>query len=294
MTDTIPATFLLPARPGEPLVITFRHDALRMAVVDRDQFSRTVARGWDRPGIYFLFGPAADDAPGHYSVYVGRAAPGSITSRIRHHISNREGWDRALLITRTTDDGFTSTDVGWLEGRIYQRLMRAADAELLNTTTPGDDTISVWDREALDRVVTLVEGVMRVLGYRPDPVTDDSPSPPVESADTSLDTERLHHALEQIRPGEWASYGDVGRVVGSHPRGLGSHIRSCAGCPAGWRVLNRRGEIAPGFVWTKPEMKGKDPLHVLSEEGLRFDEEGRALSEARVGAEELERRLAQM
>ena len=298
MVRQIPATFLVPDEAGAPLEIAFRHDALTMAVVDRDQFDAEVARKWETTGVYLLFGPSAEEAPGRYAVYVGKAAPGTLTSRIRNHIRNKEGWDRALLVTRSTADGFTSTDVGWLEGRLHEALAQATDAELLNASTPGDNTISAWDRGALDRVVATIQGVMRVLGYRPDPdprltsaaKTVEPATKDPSTATSGVDIDQLHRVVSAVRPGEWTTYGDVAEAIGTHPRGLGSHIRTCGGDAPEWRVLNHRGTSQPGFTWTTRDYKGSQ-LDVLTEEGVRFDEEGRADPDARVGAETLLARI---
>lgn len=295
---SIPATFLLPAEPGSPLDVTFRHEALRMSVVDRDQVTADVLRPWGVTGFYLLFGPAADETPGRYAVYVGKAAPGSIAGRIRHHVRNKEGWDRALLVTRSTDDGLNSTDVGWLEGRLHELLNQAEDAELLNSTTPGDDTISEWDRTALERVVTLTASIMRVLGYRPDPApnaptgTDNRPGrgePDV--AASGMDTSLLHELVAAVRAGEWTTYGDLAEAAGSHPRAIGSHIRHCGGSAPEWRVMNRRGESQPGFVWTATDGQGKTQVEYLAAEGLAFDDSGRADPDARVRSEQLLARI---
>lgn len=295
MPGQIPATFLIPDDPTAPLEITFRHEALTMAVVDRDQFTN-VARDWDVTGVYLLFGPSAEDAPGRYAVYVGKAAPGNVAARIQSHIRKREGWDRALLVTRSTADGFNSTDVGWLEGRLHQTLVEADDAELLNSATPGNDTISAWDREALERVVATIRGVMRVLGYRPDPTpasvdtsTAPAPSPvPADDAATAgLDVDRLHAIISVVKPGEWTAYGDVAEAAGTHPRGLGSHIRTCtSGDAPEWRVLDRRGRSRPGFVW-RDEDRDESQLDVLTDEGVRFDHREHADPDQRIDAQTL-------
>jgi alkylated DNA nucleotide flippase Atl1 len=197
-------------------------------------------------------------------------------------------------VTRDARDGFTSTDVGWLEGRLHQILAQAADAELLNSTTPGDDTISEWDRGALERVVILIQGVMRVLGFRPDPELVRPSAEPDDELDVKpavpggLDIDFLHRLVAAVQSGEWTTYGDIAAATGSHPRAIGSHIRHCAASDAPeWRVMNRRGESQPGFTWTTRNMGDRSQVDVLAQEGVAFDDEGRADPDAHITAEDL-------
>lgn len=294
MPEPIPATFAIPQEPTAPLEIEFRHEALYLSVVDRDQWASKVASHWSHTGIYLLFGPPSDDAPGHYSVYVGKAAPGTIQGRIKSHVKKKESWDRSVLVRRTTTAGFNSTDVGWLEGELHQRLVASPFAEVLNSVKPGDDTLSQWDRESLARVVTLIQGVLRVLGYRSDPVKSECGSnaePAVEHGET-FSTEAAHAVIALVAEGEWTTYGDVAEVLNSHPNGIGSHIRNCKvadGTPE-WRVLNRRGESSPGFVWTTSPHKGTQ-LEVLVAEGVKLIDETRADPDQRIDADELSKRI---
>ena len=289
MADVISATFLIPQAADRPLEMEFLHEALRMAVVDRDQWNSTIASDWKRTGVYLLFGPPAEDLAGHYTVYVGRASPGTISSRVTSHVANREGWDRALLLARVAT-GYNSTDVGWLEGRIHDVVSASGYAEIANKATPGDDTISSWDREALERVVTLVRSVMKVLGYRTDSPEGDTATgePPID--ETFFDVKRLHRTISLIEPGEWSTYGELAEVVGSHPRGVGAHIRHCGADVPEWRILNRRGESQPGFTWTTRNKKGSQ-LDVLMNEGVPMVDGNRADPTAMVDAVELQKRL---
>ena len=290
----VPALFNVPQSERAPLEITFRHEAIDMAVVDRDVWSPEVAASWKTTGLYLLFGPASDDASGRYSAYVGKAAPGTVADRIRDHVKAKQGWDRALLVTRSGAHGFTSTDVGWLEGAVHRALVTSSYAELLNANTPGDDTLAEWDRQSLEKVVLLIRSVMRVLGFR----TDESSTPTQATGNhpivSGFSIDRAHRVISLVEPGEWTTYGDVAEVLDSHPNGIGSHIRNCQladGAPE-WRVLNRRGESSPGFLWTWMDRDGSQ-LDVLAEEGVPIIDGDRADPERRVDADQLRKRELQ-
>ena len=92
---------------------------------------------------------------------------------------------------------------------------------------------------------------------------------------------------------DWTTYWDVAEVLNSHPNGIGSHIHNCKmadGTPE-WRVLNRRGESSPGFVWTTSHHKGTQ-LEVLIAEGVKLIDETRTDPDQRVDADELSERMA--
>ncbi|MEX1092727.1 MAG: MGMT family protein, partial [Acidimicrobiia bacterium] len=233
--------------------------------------------------------PPTEDLAGHYSVYVGKASPGTIASRISFHVANREGWDRALLVARVST-GYNSTDVGWLEGRLHDVVSASGYAEVANKATPGDDTISSWDKGALERVVTLVTSVMKVLGFRTDSPDGEGAIDKIAAEGSVFDVEKLHRAIGLVKAGEWSTYGDVAEVVGSHPRGVGAHIRHCGEDVPEWRILNRRGESQPGFTWTTRNKKGSQ-LDVLIDEGVPLVDGNRADQEAMVDAIELQKRL---
>lgn len=296
LVNSISASFLIPQGEPGPLRIEFRHEALEMVVVDRDQWNAQTAKGWQSTGGYLLFGPPEDDGRGRYSVYVGKAAPGTVASRLNDHSRNREGWDRALLFRRTTDSGFNSTDMGWLEGRLFSVLSSSGYADLGNRATPGDDTISDWDRGALERVVTLILSVMRVLGFRSDEFDTEKADEAIgDGRDTvsSFDADRFHRVVGLVKRGEWTSYGDVAAVIGSHPRGLGAHIRHCDEPAPEWRILNKRGESQPGFTWASRDRIGSQ-LDALIEEGVPLIGDNRADPRARVDAAVLRQRLSEL
>ena len=221
---------------------------------------------------------------------MGKSSSGTVAGRIASHIKNKEGWDRAVLVRKA---GLNSTDVGWLEGRLHEDLAKSEFADVMNKTTPGDSTISEWDGEALERVVTLIRSVMRVLGFRSDePSTaDDTTMEEARTATTSsFDADLFHRTAALVQPGEWTTYGDIAQVIGSHPRGLGAHIRNCSSEAPEWRILNKRGESQPGFTWTTRDFKGSQ-LDVLTDEGVAVIDEIRADPRARVDVAELQQRL---
>ena len=130
---------------------------MKMAIVPRKDVKR-LGDQWKCPGIYVLVGGRAD---GDWSAYVGKAI--KLTDRIPKH-RNFE-WNRALIVRRS--ESFDSTEIGWLEGRIY-RLLKAGGVDLENILEPQDDTLKMHKQEVLEKYVGIIQGALVLLGYDPE------------------------------------------------------------------------------------------------------------------------------
>ena len=100
----------------------------------------------------------------------------------------------------------------------------------------------------------------------------------------------LHKLLEQVRPGEWTTYGDLADAIGSAAQPVGRHVTGCADCPAAYRVLRDGGEVAPGFTWDDPT-ETRTAVEVLESEGVEFVG-GRASATQSIDASALRERMA--
>lgn len=166
--ESLPITALLPDSAAEPIDMYDTHAALlRISLIERDGTS-LVGEDWDRPGNYILLD--LPDPDGTWGCYVGKA-PDGVRSRLMSHQSTKDLWRRALVIQRDTTHGFTSAQVGWLEGRIYDLLDAAEDARLHNDNRPSDETLPSFERDILEACVLPISRILRLIGY--DPATAD-------------------------------------------------------------------------------------------------------------------------
>ncbi|GAC1439377.1 MAG: hypothetical protein NVSMB55_00640 [Mycobacteriales bacterium] len=177
--DALPVTVLLPDTAAQPITVYDGGAALRMAIVERDGV-HALGPDWERPGVYVLLDMPAPD--GTWGCYPGQAT--SLRKRLVQHVSKKDHWRRALLVTRDTTFGFNSAQIGWLEGRLYDLLDAAGDAVLHNGNRPSDETLPAHERLALEAAVAPVRRVLRLIGY--DPVSpDDQTALPSPSRQTS-------------------------------------------------------------------------------------------------------------
>lgn len=137
--------------------------------------------------------------------------------------------------------------------------------------TPG------WGRaEIQDRGRALAQ---RIVSIWPGP--DESASTPIPSPRWTL----LNQVLASIPAGRWTSYSDVAELIGSHQVAVGARLASVV-TPNAHRVLKISGHISPEFRWPDPQ-RNDDPREVLQREGVRFDEQGRAILDQRMTATDL-------
>ncbi len=101
----------------------------------------------------------------------------------------------------------------------------------------------------------------------------------------------LHKLLEDIRAGEWTTYGDLAAAIGSHPIAVGQHISRCADCSNAWRVLGADGRPRPNFAWADPG-EVKTCRQVLEDEGVAFASSGSADPALHVDVSHLRARMA--
>lgn len=94
-----------------------------------------------------------------------------------------------------------------------------------------------------------------------------------------------------LRPGEWASYGDISCAVHGSPkaaRAVGRTTSTSDDFPNAHRVLRGDGSVAKG---SGPcANRGKPVQELLESEGVSFDRSGRADPRLRVEWDELARR----
>lgn len=160
--QSTPFTLLVPDSREEPTLVTERHSALRMAIVDRFQVAATVRDWASLSGVYVLICNPTED--GKWQAYVGEAS-GGLGNRLRTHNSQRSDWKRALLVHRDATQGFTSTEAAWLEGELYDYLDQAANVQLQNKRQPRDRTLPPHDQARLKgTVVGVVAAVLRAIG----------------------------------------------------------------------------------------------------------------------------------
>ena len=95
----------------------------------------------------------------------------------------------------------------------------------------------------------------------------------------------LATALAALPAGSWTSYGDLAALIGSHAVPVGQYIASTP-VPNAHRVLKAAGVVSPDFRWLEPG-RTDSPEQMLRDEGVEFDDSGRASKAQRFTSSEL-------
>ncbi|MFI9836344.1 hypothetical protein ACIHFD_04885 [Nonomuraea sp. NPDC051941] len=172
---------------NNPMKIRSKHKVAGMLLLDRDYANR-LDRGWNVPGAYLLLD--RPNAEGRWGAYVGKATTPGLRHRVLQQLKDRDHWYRALLIRYESNDDETlnSSEAGWLEERLYDRLANAGQVDLRNRNRPHDPTLSDDDQTSLIDYLLPIEAVLRLIGHTLDRRPDDAPDgggPRVRMIDTT-------------------------------------------------------------------------------------------------------------
>ena len=101
-----------------------------------------------------------------------------------------------------------------------------------------------------------------------------SPKKTAGGRDTSAMWERLHQLVDAIPRSKWVSYGDLAKAIKSAAQPVGSYLAANQVDKA-YRVLRADGTVSENFYWLD-ENDQRSPRELLAQEGVQFDEVGRA------------------
>ncbi|NJP95415.1 DUF2924 domain-containing protein [Nonomuraea sp. FMUSA5-5] len=161
-----PFTMWMPQGMGAPIEVRSDYSVIHMAVVERAHATH-LSSSWDVTGAYVLLD--RPDALGRWGAYVGMAAPGTLSRRLRDHLQARDHWYRAVLIRRNTDEPFHTSQAGWLEGHLYDLLAGKPHIRLHNGKRPQDLTLSPKDQAGMQTCVPPIITLLHALSHHVDP-----------------------------------------------------------------------------------------------------------------------------
>jgi alkylated DNA nucleotide flippase Atl1 len=166
---------------------------------------------------------------------------------------------------------------GQLSNNPFERkkqILQNSHLELNKAISPADH----WARaEILSRANDLADEAVEIWP---------SPMPGIEPPAAGRDWTRLHAALAALPYGAWTTYSDAAELIGSHQVPIGQHLASIPGILNAHRVLTADGCVSPGFGWTDTA-DTRDIHDVLRSEGVKFDNELRAVPSQRLKSDDL-------
>jgi len=148
----------IPALTTAPIVADFIAHALRVGYFNRRDVKNLPKDEWNEPGVYVLM-----TTDGSGVVYVGKSV--DLRARVLNHDHNpRIDWQRALLCKRDTSHGFTSADIGYLEGRLASELGAIAGITVEQGKEDRDRTLPPHMELSLDELLSSILAAVRLAG----------------------------------------------------------------------------------------------------------------------------------
>ncbi len=102
--------------------------------------------------------------------------------------------------------------------------------------------------------------------------------------------EALVAALAMLEPGSWTTYADLATAVGTNAPTVSSYLTNHA-TDVSHRVLTFNGRPSDAFTWPPGAERSQSQREALEEEGVAFDESGRADEARRIHSGEIRARL---
>jgi hypothetical protein len=113
-----------------------------------------------RTGVYLLLGDD-ESALGETRCYIGEADV--VADRLRHHLREKEFWDRVIVIT-SKDTNLTKSHGRYLESRLIFLATEAKRVTLENGTAPPVPSLPEADSSDMDYFLAQLQIVLPVLG----------------------------------------------------------------------------------------------------------------------------------
>jgi len=146
-----------------PLEIEDEMYAMNMAFVERYGINHLPEKWQNSQGVYILFSHLQKGYK--FEAYVGQTIKG-FHQRLLKHDKERPFWDTAILVRRTSQDGFNSLQLNALEGRLRDILDASPNVYVHNGYPTGDTTLKSSDKPFIDAITLSIMRVMFMRGYR--------------------------------------------------------------------------------------------------------------------------------
>jgi hypothetical protein len=162
--------FFVPGDPRSPIRIDLEEHALRLAIVRRDDLSFLNKEEWGSPGVYVLIGPQSGDKK--TKVYVGKGIGADglrgrlATQNTSPTAAAKFPWWKVAAFARSTVEGFHSSQVGYLEGKIASELKDMDSLEVSSGKKDSDETLKSAHLTSLDALIPSFMAGLRIAGLQ--------------------------------------------------------------------------------------------------------------------------------
>jgi alkylated DNA nucleotide flippase Atl1 len=214
------------------------------------------------------------------------------TVQIEHVLPQTPTPDWLDLLEPDVDPGETPAD---LHERVVHRLgnltLTGYNPDLSNKPFPEKRALLAMSKFSMSREVAEQDswGLQQIEARGADLAARAAqawPGPMTTRVAASHDQwQVVRRVCATLPEGTWTAYGDVSAVAGIHPKPLGNYLGTNSVANA-WRVLRSDGSVSSEFRWMEPN-RTDAPRDVLTMEGVRFDDKGRADATQRLSPADL-------
>jgi hypothetical protein len=158
ITDSNFGEFEIDFSGKSPSYYYFKDVGIDICVSTREEFGN-VRSEWNKSGVYILVGKSDKF---DYKFYVGLSS--DLSSRIKSHTKNKGFWNKVIIIKRSHTEGFTKSDIYFLESEIYKQLSLWKNAEVENTTKLDDETSSTVQKLINYKLLSCIFNFLAHMG----------------------------------------------------------------------------------------------------------------------------------
>jgi hypothetical protein len=143
-----------------PSYYYFRDIGIDICVSSREEIGN-LRKIWNESGIYILVG---DDPEFDYRFYVGLSS--GLSDRINSHVKNKDFWKKVIIIKRSYKEGFTKSDIFFLESEVYKQLKLWKNAKVENSNQLDEDSITFVQKSVNHRLLYFIFNFLDHLGIK--------------------------------------------------------------------------------------------------------------------------------
>ena len=153
-----------------PIELSAEFGPVEMLLVSREQVHSNNLDSWNSPAVYLLISRRKGGDAWAYSAYVGQSA--HTVSRLKAHVKQKKDWHRACVIRKAGTGTFSSSQIAWLEGRIWSLISTSEHGVVANSVKPGDDTLQPSAIAQLENLIPPITNMLRLAQVDITPAQD--------------------------------------------------------------------------------------------------------------------------
>jgi len=157
-----------------PIELSTEFGPIEVLLLNRDQVASNDLDSWNSPAVYLLISRRKGSDAWAYSAYVGQSTKS--IARLKSHVKQKKDWHRACIIRKAGTGTFSSSQIAWLEGKIWSLISSSEHGVVANSVKPGDDTLQEMAVQQLESLIPSITNMLRLAQVDITPSQDDSGS----------------------------------------------------------------------------------------------------------------------